>query len=133
MLYIRWMQWWYTAFCLALCFTPFKPKSTNMGLRRYWLPYSTLSSPHQNNQYFPKFVMRTRQRWFLCPKIFQNFLLLFPKRATGGLFDYYSIVSQEEKQKIGDHVHNKFEGIIFFIKFLLKNFKVHDSSKFTGC
>ena len=49
------------------------------------------------------------------------------------MFDYYGIVSKEENKKIWDLVHNKFEDIIFFIKFLLyKIFTEQDSSKFPG-
>ena len=49
--------------------------------------------------------------------IFQNFHF-FIKKVTEGLFDYYGIVSKEKIKK--DLVHNKLEGIIFYIKFFVK-------------
>ena len=60
--------------------------------------------------------------------IFPKFLNFFPKIATGGLFEYYDIVSKVKK----DLVHSKSECVIFFIKNLLNNFIDQDSSKFTG-
>ena len=46
-----------------------------------------------NDQQFPKFVKGLDNGDFLFFKIFQ----LLPKKATGGLFDYYGIVYKEEK------------------------------------
>ena len=63
--------------------------------------------------------------------IFFRILHLFPKIATRGLFNYFGIVPQVEKQKIEDLVHIKFKGIIFYLNFL-KKIKDQESLKFTG-
>ena len=64
--------------------------------------------------------------------LFSKILKLFIKRATGGLFNYFNIVSKKEKQKKRSS-SSKFEGINGDIKFLSnKIFKDQDSSKFTG-
>ena len=44
----------------------------------------------------------------------------FSERVTEGLIDYFGIVSKEEKEKIEDLVHSKFEGLIFNMKIVVK-------------
>ena len=56
--------------------------------------------------------------WFFIFQNFTNVYNFFIKRATGGLFDHYGIVSKEEKyKKLGDLFHSKFKGIVLYIIF----------------
>ena len=81
------------------------------------LLYSTMSSPHPKR---PKFSQiregGTRQQLFF---INQNFTAFFTKRATEG-FDYYIIVSKEEKQKIRRSSSQLVRRYIFYIKWFSK-------------
>ena len=85
-------------------------------------------------QSFPKFS-KVFQSFPKFSKVFQSFPKFYnfflPKVETGVLFDYYDIVSKEEKQN-KDLVHSKSECIIFCINFLLESLIDQDSSKFTG-
>ena len=71
-----------------------------------------LSSPSKRPTFY-QIREGIRQRRFFILKILQ----LFYQKVTGGLLYYYGIVFKEEKK---DLVKSKFEGIIFYIKSVVK-------------
>ena len=71
-------------------------KSVKIRGKPIKVPYSLLSSPPKN-QYFPKFVRRTRQRLFL---IFKNFTTFLPKEQLESCLIIKALYLKRKNKKI---------------------------------